>query len=215
MGDKQSRIIEIREFYYNDNLKEDKSRLVKTLEYKVKRNSKIKDVKDFVEKKSIESNDPVCACFLEIGKIDENKKNEISLCNYSDSTFLENTVFNDKNKRINVCIKKGRECKCGNYPIIKRISNLNDKEKKEKEIIEKTNQEKIKNQEKLNKMIQEQEEKNQKEFNRLKNSINQKNIENQKNIQSQIEECQKGINELKNIIKAQKEENQETEKQIN
>ena len=169
--------------------------------------STIKDIKEFVLEESINSNEPVCTCFLEICKISRKEGGEdfITECNYSDSTYLGDTIFSDKNNLIKVCIKKGRDCTCGKYPLIKRISRLINEHKEEKLNWEKKNKEDC---EKFNKEIKEQNEKYQNEFNLLRDSFNKQNEEKEKQIQNQIEEFHKEINRLKDIIKSKEEEKQ-------
>ena len=169
--------------------------------------STIQDIKEFVREESINSNEPVCTCFLEIYKFDnkEGDENIITKCNYSDSTYLRDTIFSDKNNLIKVCIKKEKVCTCGKYPLIVRISRLISKHKEEKLNWEKKNKEDC---EKFNKEIKEQNEKYQNEFNLLRDSFNKQNEEKEKQIQNQIEEFHKEINRLKDIIKSKEEEKQ-------
>lgn len=169
--------------------------------------STIQDIKEFVLEESINSNEPVCTCFLEIWKFDHKEGDEdiITKCNYSDSTYLRDTIFSDKNNLIKVCIKKEKVCTCGKYPLIVRISRLISKHKEEKLNWEKKNKEDC---EKFNKEIKEQNEKYQNEFNLLRDSFNKQNEEKEKQIQNQIEEFHKEINRLKDIIKSKEEEKQ-------
>ena len=214
----RQRNIELREWYYNNEKQEDYARLLKTLEFpeKFRRErrerkeesiSTIQDIKEFVREESINSNEPVCTCFLEIYKFDnkEGDENIITKCNYSDSTYLRDTIFSDKNNLIKVCIKKEKVCTCGKYPLIVRISRLISKHKEEKLNWEKKNKEDC---EKFNKEIKEQNEKYQNEFNLLRDSFNKQNEEKEKQIQNQIEEFHKEINRLKDIIKSKEEEKQ-------
>ncbi len=211
----RQRNIELREWYYNNEKQKDYARLLKTLEFpeKFRRERKeesistIQDIKEFVLEESINSNEPVCTCFLEIYKFDhkEGDENIITKCNYSDSTYLRDTIFSDKNNLIKVCIKKEKVCTCGKYPLIERISRLIDEHKKEKLNWEKKNKEDC---EKFNKEIKEQNEKYQNEFNLLRDSFNKQNEEKEKQIQNQIEEFHKEINRLKDIIKSKEEEKQ-------
>ena len=211
----RQRNIELKEWYYNNEKQEDYARLLKTLEFpeKFRRERKgesistIQDIKEFVLEESINSNEPVCTCFLEIWKFDhkEGDENIITKCNYSDSTYLRDTIFSDKNNLIKVCIKKEKVCTCGKYPLIKRISRLIDEHKEEKLNWEKKNKEDNEN---FNKKIQEQNEKYENELNLLNESFNKQNEEKEKKIQNQIEEFHKEINRLKVIIKSKKEEKQ-------
>ena len=210
MDNIEKRKIELREWYYENEKQKDYARLLKTLKflerYRDERSiSTIKDIKEFVLKESINSNEPVCTCFLEIWKFDhkENDENIITKCNYSDSTYLCDTIFSDKNILIKVCIKKERVCTCGKYPLIERISRLIDEHKKEKLNWEKKNKEDF---EEFNKKIQEQNEKYQNEFNLLNESFNKQNEEKERQFQNQIEEFHKEINRLKDIIKFKEEE---------
>ena len=217
MGNIEIRNIELREWYYDNDKQEDRARLLKTLKfreryrderYRDKRSiSTIKDIKEFVLEESINSNEPVCTCFLEIWKFDhkENDETIITKCNYSDSTYLFDTIFSDKKILIKVCIKKERVCTCGKYPLIERISRLINEHKKEKLNWEKKNKEDC---EEFNKKIQEQNEKYQNELNLLNESFNKQNEEKEKQIQNQIEEFHKEINRLKDIIKSKEEEKQ-------
>lgn len=216
----RQRDIELREWYYNNEKQKDKARFLKTLKFpeefrdekseefmKEKSISTIKDIKEFVLEESINSNEPVCTCFLEIYKFDYKEGDEdiITKCNYSDSTYLRDTIFSDKNNLIKVCIKKGKDCTCGKYPLIKRISRLINEHKEEKLNWEKKNKEDC---EKFNKEIKEQNEKYQNEFNLLRDSFNKQIEEKEKQIQNQIEEFHKEINRLKDIIKSKEEEKQ-------
>lgn len=206
----RERDIELREWYYNNEKQKDRARFLKTLKFPEKFSkeesiSTIKDIKEFVLEESINSNEPVCTCFLEIYKLKEGDEDIITECNYSDSTYLRDTIFSDKNNLINVCIKKGKDCRCGKYPLIKRISRLINEHKEEKLNWEKKNKEDC---EKFNKEIKEQNEKYQNEFNLLRDSFNKQNEEKEKQIQNQIEEFHKEINRLKDIIKSKEEEKQ-------
>jgi len=126
-------------YFYSNDKQKDYARLLKTLKfpeiYREKKSySTIKGIKEFILKDSINSNEPVCTCFLEIWK-DDHKENDVTImafCNSSDSTYLYDTIFSDKNTLINVCIKKERVCTCGKYPLIERISRLINEHKKEK-----------------------------------------------------------------------------------
>ena len=109
--------IELREWYYDFQSKTNKAILLKEFifEQPYYRTYTIKDAKNFVQEKSLDSNDPICTCFLEIRKWPETGENLIYSCNdYYDSTFLNDTIFIN-NKPIVICIKKGRICECGKY----------------------------------------------------------------------------------------------------
>ena len=205
--------VELREWYYNFLTKDLRANLLKEFifEQPLYRTSTIKDVKNFVQEKSLESNDPICTCFLEINKWAENGENSLTLCkDYFDSTFLNDTIF-IKNKPIVICIEKGRICKCGKYEQIKINANLIQKQKNEQKIWEQKDKE---NREHFNRMIENQNRQHQNELNRLQNIIYQNNNQNQRQIQIQKEQYQSQINQLQSVINEQKKENEKIEEQI-
>ena len=58
MGSSESRrIIELREWYYDDNSKEERARLLKTILYREFPSTTIENIKDYTVEKSIELND--------------------------------------------------------------------------------------------------------------------------------------------------------------
>ena len=205
--------VELREWYYNFLTEDIRANLLKEFifEQPLYRTSTIKDVKNFVQEKSLESNDPICTCFLEIRKWAENGENLLTLCkDYFDSTFLNDTIF-IKNKPIVICIEKGRICKCGKYEQIKINANLIQKQKNEQKIWEQKDKE---NREHFNRMIENQNRQHQNELNRLQNIIYQNNNQNQRQIQIQKEQYQSQINQLQSVINEQKKENEKIEEQI-
>ena len=205
--------VELREWYYDFLTEKIRANLLKEFifEQPLYRTSTIKDVKNFVQEKSLESNDPICTCFLEINKWAENGENSITLCkDYFDSTFLNDTIF-IKNKTIVICIEKGRICKCGKYEQIKINANLIQKQKNEQKIWEQKDKE---NREHFNRMIENQNRQHQNELNRLQNIIYQNNNQNQRQIQIQKEQYQSQINQLQSVINEQKKENEKIEEQI-
>ena len=212
MDNIEYRNIQLREWYYDNDEKEDRARLLKALSFPEKYREKesistIKDIKEFILKDSINSNNSLCTCFFEIWKDEIKNKDKwiITKCNYPDSTYLSDTIFSDKNELMHVCFKKERVCTCEKNPLFKRISELIDEHKKEKLNWEKKNKE---DSEKFNKEIQEQNEKYQNELNLLNESFNKQNEEKERQMQNQIEEFQKEINRLKDIVKSQEEEKQ-------
>ena len=93
MGDYKIEVIElysydiencINEFYYTDFL------------------STIRDVKNYVVNECTKLNIPLCQCFLEIWKFSEDKIHINKCYDYSDDTYLSETIFSLDNP-IKVC----------------------------------------------------------------------------------------------------------------
>ena len=142
-------------------------------------NLTIKDVKEYVKEQRYKKHKPVCSCFLRIWKETDIIKRTISECyEYNDSTFLNNTIFNENNIII-VIPTKEKKCTCGKFEKLILSSNFEkqiEEERKERQRLEEKQRQ---NMEYYERRIQEENNNHQNRINRLENIINQQQIQNQ------------------------------------
>ena len=204
--------IELREWYYDYSDGGERANFLESFSYvqPFYKTYTIKDAKNYVKDQRV--NDPICTCFLEIRKTTEN--NTITLCNYSDSTFLNDTIFR-KNELMTICIKKGRICTCGKYEQIIVNSNL---KKNHDEEIKRWEKKEKENKEYFERMIRDQKEDHRRELNRLQSSfdqLNQRYYENQQKIEDQKNSYERKLDQLNNVIQEQNKENNAIKEQMN
>ena len=166
----------------------------------------IRDLKEFINEKRYKMREPICTCFLSIWKDTNDEKNPdkktISQClEYNDSTFLDDTIFNEKVK-IQVCASFGKKCTCGK---LEKLILYCDFEKKIGEMEKRWEEKERKNKENYEKRLKEQKNQYQTEINRLENKIE----EQKKEIFVQNEKYKEEIDGLKKELKQNKQKIEE------
>ena len=179
--------IEYREFESDE-----KAHLYETFYYKQNFYQKftIKDVKEYVKEQMYKKHKPVCSCFLTIRRIDY-KENIIYECyKYNDSTFLNDTIFNES-MPIQIVPRKEKKCTCGQYDRLILSSNF---EKQIEEINKKNDERERNNKEYYDRRLRD----DQNEIHRLQNQIDRQYRENQRQMANQNERHREEINRIIN-----------------
>ena len=166
--------------------------------------STIRDVKNYVINECTKLNIPLCKCFLEIKKFSEDKTYIEKCYDYSDDTYLSETIFNFRNL-IKVCYDE-KKCTCGKYETIKMQCEFLRKEKE--------NEKKLEEREKQTKqyyevMFQRQNQQQQREINRLQNLMDQQRNYNLRQFEMQNRNHQNEINRIQNERNIERQANNE------
>ena len=177
----------------------------------------LKDVKEFVKEQRYKEHKPICTCFLSIYRASDSGNYIIECDEYSDSTLLDDTVFNENNP-IKVCASEEKKCKCGQLEKLIMSSNF---EKAIEEQNKRWEEKERQNREYYERRIWEQQNYHRNEINRLQNLINQQQNQNKQNMENQnrqhqleIERIQKENNRRENEFIEERRINQEKFKDI-
>ena len=173
---------------YQEWISKEKANIFETyyLEQDIYKKLTLRDVKEFIKEQRYKIHKPVCTCMLEIWGYESIEKRIIYPCYkqynfYKDSTFLDNTYFNESNPIV-VIPGLNRSCTCGLLDKLKICCFY--EEQKEKDI-KRWEEKERKDKEYFNRIYQEEKKSHKEEIKRLKNLIVQQNNENQKQIVNQ------------------------------
>jgi len=150
----------------------------------------VRDVKEYVKEQRYKKHEPVCTCLLEVW--DCNKALNVLSIMHTDSTFLDNTIFNESNY-IWVIQRKEKKCECGQLEKLIISSNF---EKQREEDNKRWNEKEKRDREYYERRLDEEKRYHQNEINRLQNMINQQNRDSQKQIRIQNQQHQKEITRM-------------------